>query len=168
MLNPGPLQQLLDTLPQRGRVEWLGIRPERDAAMIALTEVRVDRGSGLAGDRFQGRDSSARQVTLIQQEHLAAIAACVGIDRVEPQLLRRNVVVSGINLLALKNRQFRLGEVLLEFSGACHPCSKMEAALGAGGYNAMRGHGGITARVIEAGALRLGDSVYYPCRTERA
>ena len=89
------------------------------------------------------------------------IAACVGLANVEPQLLRRNIVVSGINLLALKDKQFRLGEVLLEYSGACHPCSKMEAALGAGGYNAMRGHGGITARVIEAGTAQLGDAVYY-------
>ena len=161
MLNPGPLQQLLDTLPQRGRIEWLGIRPERGAAMIELTEVRVHRGTGLDGDRFRGRDDSPRQVTLIQQEHLAVIAACVGLADVKPELLRRNIVVSGINLLALKDKQFRLGEALLEYSGACHPCSKMEAALGAGGYNAMRGHGGITARVIAAGTARTGDAVYY-------
>ena len=70
-------------------------------------------------------------------------------------------MVSGINLLALKDKRFRAGDVLLEYTGACHPCSKMERALGAGGYNAMRGHGGITARVLEAGLLRIGDRVFH-------
>lgn len=162
-LNPGPLQQLLDTLPQRGRVEWLGIRPERAAAIVELAEVKVRCGIGLDRDRFAGRNDSPRQVTLIQQEHLAAIAACAGHDEISPRLLRRNIVVSGINLLALKDKQFRVGAALLEYSGACHPPmrrtgSKMESVLGAGGYNAMRGHGGITARVIEG----VGDCLYYP------
>ena len=70
-------------------------------------------------------------------------------------------MVSGINLLALKNKRFSAGAVLLEYTGACHPCSKMERALGAGGYNAMRGHGGITARVLEAGLLCIGDRLIY-------
>ena len=66
-------------------------------------------------------------------------------------------MVRGINLGALKARRFRLGGALLECSGECHPCSKMERLLGAGGYNAVRGHGGITARVLEGGEVRLGD-----------
>ena len=78
---------------------------------------------------------------------------------VDPALVRRNIVVSGLNLLALKNRQFRLGEVLLEFSELCQPCSQMEDALGRGGYNAMRGHGGICARIVEGGLIRLGDAL---------
>lgn len=159
--NPGPLQQLLDTLPQRGRVEWIGIRPARAASMIELAEVQLLCASGLDGDRFKGRADSPRQVTLIQYEHLAVIASCAGLERITPGQLRRNIVVSGINLLALKDKQFRLGEALLEYSGACHPCSKMETVLGAGGYNAMRGHGGITARVLTGGMLRTGDLVDY-------
>ncbi len=162
MINPGPLQQLLDTLPQHGRVEWIGIRPQRGAQMVVLDAVQLEPGSGLAGDRFQGRNQGTRQVTLIQQEHLAVIAACVGLPAIDPALLRRNIVVSGINLLALKDKRFHLGDALLEFSGACHPCSKMETALGAGGYNAMRGHGGITARVLAAGRVKRGDRLLYP------
>ncbi len=66
-------------------------------------------------------------------------------------------MVSGLNLLALKGKRFRIGSVVLEYTGLCHPCSKMETSLGPGGYNAMRGHGGITTRVVEAGDIALGD-----------
>ena len=74
-------------------------------------------------------------------------------------MLRRNFVTTGVNLVALKGRRFRVGAALLEYSGDCAPCSRMEIALGPGGYNAVRGHGGITARIIEGGEVRVGDSV---------
>ena len=161
MNETSPLQVLLNTLPQVGRVEWIGIRPSRSEAMTALDSVQVNCGTGLEGDRFSGRVESPRQVTLIQLEHLAVIAACLGLDSVEASLLRRNIVVSGINLLALKDKHFHIGECVLEFTGPCHPCSKMERLLGEGGYNAMRGHGGITARVHKPGVIRLTDEVFY-------
>lgn len=129
--------------------------------MVALDAVQINPGTGLEGDRFSGSVKSKRQVTLIQQEHLDVIAACLHRDHILPALLRRNIVVSGINLLALKDKVFRIGGAVLEFSGLCHPCSKMERELGAGGYNAMRGHGGITARVCEAGLVRIQDRVTY-------
>lgn len=156
------LQILLDTLPQVGRVTWIGIRPARGEPMVELDEVQISLDKGLEGDRFSGRAGSPRQVTLIQWEHLAVIAACLHRDSIAPSLLRRNIAVSGINLLALKDKSFRIGDAILEFTGLCHPCSKMEHQLGAGGYNAIRGHGGITARVLEAGAVRLNDPVFHP------
>ena len=155
----GTLQNLIETIPQTGRVEWIGVRPARGAAMLELERAQVEPDQGLLGDRFNARPGNPRQVTLMQFEHLAVIAACLGLERVGPETLRRNIVVSGINLLALKEKSIQIGEAMLAVSGICHPCSKMEAALGPGGYNAVRGHGGITARVLTPGIIRRGDRV---------
>lgn len=156
---PQGLAHLLQQLPQTGRLEWIGLRPARGELMQRCTETTITVGGGLEGDRFKGRAESKRQVTLIQAEHLPAIASLLHRQTVGPELLRRNLVVSGLNLLALKGRQFRVGEVVLEMTGLCHPCSKMETTFGPGGYNAVRGHGGITARVITGGCIQEGDEV---------
>jgi len=121
---------------------------------VARAELRAN---GLDGDHHP-RDNP-RAVTLIQAEHLPVIAALAGRDAVAPQILRRNLVVSGVNLLALRRRHVRIGQALIEITGPCAPCSRMEEALGFGGYNAMRGHGGVTARVIVPGPVAVGDAV---------
>ncbi len=123
---------------------------------------RALAGIGLADDRLGQRgeaELSTRQVTLIQQEHLPVIAALAGVAAVDVAALRRNLVVSGINLVALKNARVRVGGALLEIVGPCQPCSRMEEAVGPGGYAAMRGHGGMTARILEEGVIRVGDEV---------
>jgi MOSC domain-containing protein YiiM len=158
VLNPAsPLARLMAAPMRPGVVEWLGVRPARLAPMRASKAIALTPGQGALGDHYHSATQGARQVTVIAAEHLAAIGSYLGQDSASPELLRRNVVVRGINLGALKTRRFRLGGALLECSGECHPCSKMERLLGAGGYNAVRGHGGITAWVLEGGEVRLGD-----------
>jgi MOSC domain-containing protein YiiM len=154
-----PLARLFDAPMRPGRLAWIGLRPARRAPMVAVTEAMLLPGAGLAGDRWRGAATGARQVTLVGAAHLRAIADFLGLDAVAPERLRRNLVVEGVNLLALKGRRFRIGDALLEHSGECHPCSRMEEEFGAGGYNAVRGHGGITARVIAGGPIRIGDAV---------
>ena len=155
------LAQLLASLPQIGVLRWIGLRPAREQTPLVVSSAVVEIGTGLVGDRYRGRAESKRQLTLIQQEHVEVIATLMGRISFKPELLRRNLVVSGINLLALQRAQFRVGDVVLEGTGQCHPCSRMEAALGPDGYNAMRGHGGITARVIAPGEIRVGDAVSF-------
>lgn len=160
MLNPdSPLAQLQRSPVRPGAVVWIGLRPGQRQPVEPVQAARITREGGLDGDHYASRVNSNRQVTLIGQQDLAAIASYLGLERVDPSMLRRNIVVSGINLESLKGCRVRLGSALLHITGECAPCSRMEEHFGVGGYNAVRGHGGITAQVIEGGDVRVGDSV---------
>jgi MOSC domain-containing protein YiiM len=87
---------------------------------------------GLEGDHYRGR-SGHRHVTLVQAEHLAVIASCMGLKNIDPECLRRNLIVSGINLRALRDKVVAVGEVKIEITGLCQPCRRMEEILGPGG-----------------------------------
>ncbi|GEM48470.1 MOSC domain-containing protein [Deinococcus cellulosilyticus] len=163
------LKDLFASQPFTGELIWIGLRPAYRQDLSVVEEVEAITDAGLVGDhtgaqglkniQSKGKNPSKRQVTLIQAEHLDVVARLLEKAEIEPELLRRNLVVRGINLHALKKARFRIGEVLFEGTGDCHPCSRMEEVLGPGGYNAMRGHGGITARVLEGGILHLADVV---------
>ena len=148
-------------LPQAGCVEWIGLSSERRSQIESVDSAEIQAGTGLVGDHHAKSGRSKRQVTLIQAEHLEVVGSLLGkAGAVDPMAARRNIVVRGINLQALRNGRFRIGEnVVLEGTGPCAPCSRMEENLGEGGYQAMRGHGGITTIVIEGGQIEVGDTV---------
>jgi len=153
------MQKLLRSMPQVGKVDFISVRRKRKTPPTTLDNVKISIENGLEGDHYKG-SSRKRQVTLIQAEHLKVVASILGKDKIDPLLTRRNIVVSGINLLAFKNMKFQIGaKVILEMTGACHPCSQMETNFGEGGYNTMRGHGGITTKVIQGGEIKIGDKV---------
>ena len=165
------LRHLVQQFPHPGRVEDILLRPERLAPIERVQRVQAWAGRGLEGDRYAMKRpakalGSARQVTLIQAEHLAVMGALLREAPIDAARLRRNVVISGLNLMAVKALFkdqplfLHLGpEVVLEITGPCEPCSRMEAELGPGGYNAMRGHGGMNARVRRGGHFGVGDAV---------
>ncbi|MEL6583849.1 MAG: MOSC domain-containing protein [Pseudomonadota bacterium] len=149
------LDQLINAYAQPGQVTWIGLRPAKRAAMIEVDRAKVTL-AGLEGDRKA--TPGKRAVTLLQAEHLPVIASLSG-QNVDFTDLRRNIAVSGLNLIGLKGRTLRIGSATLRITGICAPCSRMEEALGKGGYAAVRGHGGMTAEVITPGHIALGDAV---------
>jgi len=143
-----------------GRLDWIGLRPERMVDMQRVDHVEAIAEMGLAGDRrCKGTAGSARQVTLINREHIDVVAKLLGLDSIDPGVLRRNLVVSGINLIALRHQRFRIGDAEFEATAQCHPCVRMEQALGKGAVGAMLGHGGICAKIIKGGVIAVGDEV---------
>ncbi len=169
------LRSMLQRSAQEGRLDAIQLRPARRAEVRRVESATALPDCGLEGDRSASRrvgpgramaPGGKRQVTLLQAEHLAVIAALMGVAAIDPARLRRNLIVSGLNLIAARTLfadtkvALRIGsDVVLEITGPCEPCTRMEEALGHGGYNAMRGHGGMTARVIRGGLLRVGDRV---------
>ncbi|MEJ6398800.1 MOSC domain-containing protein [Yoonia sp. 208BN28-4] len=143
------------THAQAGRLDWIGLRPARYAALLTPATAEVTE-AGLRGDHSR---AGKRAVTLLQAEHLPVIAALAGLDSISPHDLRRNLLISGINLLAIRQGRLRIGQVVLNIEGPCPPCSRMEKTLGRGAYNAMRGHGGWYASVTTPGTISVGDSV---------
>lgn len=156
-LSQKNISYLTRQFAQQGEVVLITTRPERAAIPIEHDEIAVDEKTGLQGDHYS--KSGKRQITFIQQEHIESVASYMGLASINPVLLRRNVVVKGINLLALKGKVVCIGTAEFQYTGECHPCSRMEENLGHGGYNAMRGHGGITLRVTKSGVFKKGDAI---------
>lgn len=149
------LAEMMARYARPGRVERILLRPARLAEPVEVaTALLAD--SGFEGDHAR---PGKRAVTLIQAEHLPVIAALAGLDTLDPALLRRNVVVSGLNLAAFRGGRLRIGGAVVELTVPAHPCSRMERALGHGGYTAMRGHGGFCASVVSPGDIAVGDPV---------
>lgn len=152
------ISYLTQQFPARGELIWIGIRPERKQPMVPVQEILADSERGLSGDHYAGRNHK-RQVTMFQWEHIAVLESFVG-QSISSEMIRRNLLIRGINLMALKNQTFQIGSAVFKTTGFCHPCSRMETVLGHGGYNAMRNHGGITTQIIQSGQIKIGDELF--------
>ncbi len=150
-----PLAELMARFTRPGRIEVILLRPARRAEPVRA-EVAGLLENGLDGDHASG---GKRALTLIQAEHLPVISSLAG-HKATPERLRRNLVISGLNLSALRGARLRIGQdAVVEITGPCAPCSRMEEALGEGGYNAVRGHGGWCAAVLQPGRIAVGQVI---------
>lgn len=133
--------------------------------MRALAEAQIVAGVGIEGDRYaekcgtySARHHIDRQVTLIEEETLDALARDHAID-LAPHEHRRNLTTRGVALNHLVGRYFRIGECLL-FGGRLNvPCRYLEELLGKKVFKPLIHRSGLNARIIAGGTLRVGDAV---------
>ena len=144
---------------QPGKIEWIGLRVVGSREILQVDTAELLINHGLVGDKSAQIPGSKRQVSLIQAEYFAVMESLLNKNKISPQTLRRNIVISGLNLSVLSKQCLKINSAVLEITGNCAPCAKMEQALGYGGFNAMRNHGGINAVVKKGGVIRIGDEV---------
>lgn len=143
-----------------GELTWIGVRPARREPMLSLAQTKAVEELGLEGDhRMAKTPGSGRQVTLISEEFIGQISHFLGGKPVPPEQLRRNLVVKNINLNALRYQNFQIGDAIFQAGALCHPCTRMEQALGKGAIAAMMGYGGLCCKIIRSGEIKVGDSV---------
>jgi len=143
---------------QPGKIEWIGLRPARGEEVIPVNSAELLQDRGLNGDKAGKRPGGKRQVTLIQAEYFPVMESLLS-KTITPESLRRNIVISGINLSILLRHSLIINDAILEITGNCAPCNKMEKVHGFGAFNAMRNHGGVNATVKQGGNIKLGDKV---------
>jgi len=148
-----------------GSVLEIWTTPAAAAPMVRSASVQALAGVGLAGDRYAlGGGTWAsyplqeKQVTLIDADEVAAVAADVGVP-LTPGLTRRNVVTRGIALPSLVGAYFAVGEVLLFGTKRCPPCTHLERLTGWKLVKALAARGGVNAAVFGGGTVREGDVV---------
>lgn len=147
-----------------GKLEWIGLRTARRGEIQVVERAQALVGLGLDGDhRCLKTPGSARQVTIISREYIHQIAHQLGLDFIDPALLRRNLIISGMNMNLLRFQRLQIGEVIFETSALCDPCSRMDENLGKGGAAAMFGYGGLCAKVIKGGLISVGDEAVRLC-----
>lgn len=150
-----------------GRVEAICIAPAAGAPMQLLTEVEAAPGLGLTGDRYANgigfysprpTDPGAREVTLFEAEVLDWLKAEHGIELSAAEH-RRNVTVRGVRLSELLGQRFSIGDVVLEGVKDCPPCDHLQGLVGKAVLEPLVHRGGLRARVLQGGTLRVGDAV---------
>lgn len=129
---------------------------ERSAPAEPLTAATVITDFGLEGD-FRSR-RPGRHVTLIEEETLTAVGAQLG-TTIPAGASRRQIVVRGMALNPTVGHTLRVGEVVLAVTSLCDPCVKMNDKIGPGARDALFNRGGVCARVLSGGTLRVGDTV---------
>lgn len=123
----------------------------------SVDSVECLAGRGLKGDRFLDyRDDFKGQVTFFDVRVAEAIERLLGLKDFELSQLRRNAIVSGIDLNELIGKRFEIDGV--EFLGTeeCSPCYWMNQALGPGAEDLLKGRGGLRCRILSSGTLNLG------------
>ncbi|WP_228281599.1 MOSC domain-containing protein [Rubrobacter marinus] len=147
-----------------GFVEGIYVASRAGARAERVGEARALVGRGLEGDRYAegaghwSRFGRSCEVTLVEAEDLEAMEREAGV-RVMGGEHRRNVVLRGLGLDGVRRKKFRIGEAVFEYQKPCSICRYVERLTEPGMTEALKGRGGICARVVEEGEIREGDPV---------
>lgn len=155
---------------RNARVTAIHVAPEAGEAMEAKNEIAAVEGRGLEGDRYferdgswsgqQGRDLSDadRALTLFEAETLDLVERDTGIS-LDPGDHRRNTTTENVALDHLVEERFRVGEAVCEGVDLCEPCGYLESLTEEGVYDALVHRGGLNARIVSSGTIRVDDPI---------
>jgi hypothetical protein len=146
-------------LAAAGTVTAIVLAPAAKAPLRSVERAHAIAGRGLLGDRYAERTGTfspdgghGRDLTLVAAEVLEEVG-------LEPIEARRNLIVRGVDLDALRGRRFRVGAVQCLGQRRCEPCAHLERLTRPGVLRALAHRGGLRADIVRGGDLRVGDPV---------
>ena len=133
-------------------------RPPGDHSVIEKDEIACVAGRGIPGDRFfDFKPDYKGQITFFSWEVYSELVGRFGVTGKDSSAFRRNVITEGVDLNALIGREFEIQGVQFKGTGECTPCYWMDRAFHPGTERALKGRGGLRARILRSGTLRSGE-----------
>ena len=128
-----------------------------DYPLVEVAEIECVAGHGIRGDRFYDyKDNYKGQITFFSQEVFDQLSAAFPDVRKPPGVLRRNVIVSGVNLNNLIGEEFEVQGLRFLGTAHCRPCYWLNQAFAPGAEAWLKGNGGLRAQILTTGTLRVG------------
>jgi MOSC domain-containing protein YiiM len=128
-------------------------RPSTNPA-LEVSSIWCVAGKGIAGDRFFGyKESYKGQITFFEEETYNDLCTQFGIWDRPPSVFRRNVITRGLRLNDLIGREFVINDVRFLGTEESRPCFWMDHAFGSGAQAALKGRGGLRARILSTGRI---------------
>ena len=144
--------------PGHNFVGHYGKTPD-DFPLVEVPKVECVAGHGLRGDRyFDFRENYKGQVTFFSEEVFEQLCANFGIKDKPAGVLRRNLIVSGVDLLSLIGREFEIQGVRFRGTEHCAPCEWMNIAFAPGAEKFLKANAGLRAQILSDGPIRVGDA----------
>lgn len=133
-------------------------KPAGEHPMIEVPEVQCLAGRGLVGDRFLDYKADyLGQVTFFAEETWERLCEVFQVSDLDPGVFRRNVITRGQDLPTLIGQEFTVQGVRFLGTDECRPCYWMDRAFCEGAEQALRGLGGLRAKILSDGRLRSGE-----------
>ena len=148
-----------------GTLNHIHITSAKSHPMQALQSATLIAGRGIEGDRYylqtgtySGQPGEDRQITLIESEMLARVAADCG-QMIQMHEHRRNLTVTGVPLQHLVGQQFTVGAVVLQGVRINQPCKYLNLILKRDVYMPLWNRSGLNCKIITGGAIHVGDTL---------
>jgi MOSC domain-containing protein YiiM len=150
-----------------GKVVGIFIAGKKEKKPKSVKSVETAAHRGLVGDRYfanSGTFSDAephgpgREITLIEEESVDLLSEALH-QKVDPALLRRNILTKGIHLNDLVGQKFTVGNIKLVGVRLCHPCAHLQRLSGWQVTKYLKQKGGLRADILDNGRIRVGDTV---------
>lgn len=126
--------------------------------MVSLPAAELEAGKGIAGDRFfDYKDDYKGQVTFFEYETFLDLRERFAVFDRGPEAFRRNIITAGVDLNTLIGQEFEVQGIRFQGIEEAKPCEWMNRAFCEGAEEALRGKGGLRARVLSSGLLRVDD-----------
>ena len=129
-------------------------QPAGKHPIVPAERIECVAGRGIRGDRFfDYKENYKGQITFFAMEVLEALRDELNLPDAQPEATRRNAFVRGADLPSLVGKQFEVQGVRFLGTEECRPCHWMNLAFCPGAEAALRGRGGLRARILTSGVL---------------